>query len=371
MISIILLEVLIRPNQRYFKLGIFSLSYWLTGFSAIVLIKIPITVYLIPNGVLYMAKAFEAQDLRTLKDEIIQLRNQKSHLLSQLRKLERERNQCRNERDELNKVASENFVQVRELKDLRDKNNQSIQELKMVRRSVLEEMKGLIKNAQSLQEEIKSMDIDEKEIKQSKSIRKRIDRLDWKIQTTPSMGVAEERQLTEQVNSLMEQLGGISVSEEKLQARKELNREINNLRGFLDHSWKDFSELVEKSQKSHQQLTELYEAGKRAKDEADRRHKEFLEKVDEIRVLRDEFRTLNKTLREKSSILREQSRIQKERIQIERDRVTAEMLEAQSAKIREKLSHTKKKTLSIEEMRIMMTQNPDFLESSPDREEEE
>jgi len=318
-----------------------------------------------------MAKAFEVHDLRLLKDEIIQLRNQKSQLLSRIRTLERERNQARAERDELNAIASENFAQVRELKELRDKNNRAIQELKMVRRSVLEEMKGLIEKVKSLHAEIKSMDIDEKEIRQSKSIRKRIDKLDWKIQTTPSMGVAEERMLTDQVNALMEQLGDISVSEEKLKARKELNREIDNLRGFLDHSWKDFSELVEKSQKSHQQLTDLYEAGKRAKDEADRGHKVFLEKVEEIRGLREEFRAVNKTLREKSSILREQSRIRKERVQIERDRATAEMLEEQSAKIREKLSQTKKKTLSIEEMRILMTQNPDFLESSPDHEEEE
>ncbi len=318
-----------------------------------------------------MAKAFEVQDLKVLKDEIIQLRNQKSELLSQLRKMERERNQNRIERDELNTIASENFAQVRELKDLRDKNNLAIQELKMVRRSVLEEMKGLIEKVQSLKDEIKSLDINEEEIRQSRSIRKRIDKLDWKIQTTPSMGIAEERQITEQVNSLMNQLGEISVSEDKFKARKELNREINNLRGFLDHSWKDFSELVEKSQKSHQQLTELYEAGKRAKDEADRRHKVFLERLEEIRGLREEFRALNKVLREKSSILKEQSRIRKERIQIERDRATAEMLEEQSARIREKLSQTKKKTLSIEEMRIMMTQNPDFLEINSINDEEE
>jgi uncharacterized coiled-coil DUF342 family protein len=319
-----------------------------------------------------MAKAFEVQDLRVLKDEIIQLRNRKSQLLSRLRESERERNQYRSERDELNKVASENFTQVRDLKDLRDKNNRAIQELKAVRRSVLEEMKELIEKAKSLQAEIKSMDITEKEIIQSQSIRKRINSLDWKIQTTPSMGVAEERLLTEQVNNLMEQLGEISVSTEKLKARKELNREINNLRGFLDHSWKDFQEFVENSQKSHQQLTELYEAGKRAKDEADRSHKEFLERAEEIKILRDEFRALNKTLREKSSIFREQSRLRKEKIQFARDRATAEMLEAQSAKIQEKLSHKKKKTLSIEEMRIMMTQNPDFLdlESSEDEEEE-
>ncbi|MFX0150560.1 MAG: hypothetical protein ACFFAJ_07280 [Candidatus Hodarchaeota archaeon] len=318
-----------------------------------------------------MAKAFEVQDLKILKDEIIQLRNRKTQLLTRLREVERERNQCRIERDELNNVASENFTQVRELKDLRDKNNRAIQELKAVRRSVLEEMKELIEKAKSLQEEIKSLDITEKDMKQSQSIRKRIDSLDWRIQTTPSMGVAEERQLTEQVNSLMEQLGEISVSTEKLKARKELNREINNLRGFLDHSWKDFQELVENSQKSHQQLTELYEAGKRAKDEADRCHKEFLERAEEIKVLRDEFRALNKALREKSSIFKEQSRLQKEKVQIERDRATAEMLEVQSAKIQEKLSHKKKKTLSIEEMRIMMTQNPDFLdlESSEDEEE--
>ena len=364
-------EAVIRFNQRYFKLGFFSLSHGLTGFFSATLIKLLITVYLIPNGVLYMAKAFEIQDLRILKSEILELRNRKSQLLSQLRKRERERNQSRVERDELNKIASENFSQVRDLKDLRDKNNRSIQELKMVRRSVLEEMKGLIEKAQSLQAEIKSMDIDEKEIRQSKSLRKRIDSLDWKIQTTPSMGIAEERQLTDQVNNLLEQLGEISVSEEKHDTRKELNHEIDNLRGFLDHSWKDFSELVEESQRSHQQLTELYEAGKLAKNEADRRHKEFLEKVEEIRGLREEFRALNKTIREKSSIFKEQNRIHKERIQIEHDRATAEMLEVQSAKIRVKLSQTKKKTLSIEEMRIMMTQNPDFLEIGSIGDEEE
>lgn len=318
-----------------------------------------------------MAKAFEVQDLRALKDEILQLRSRKSQLLSQLRKLERERNQCRDARDELNKVASENFAQVRDLKTLRDKNNRSIKELKLVRRGVLEEMKELITKAQSLNEEIQSMDIDENEIRRSYGIRKQIDSLDWKIQTTPSMGVNEERQLTEQVNNLMEQLGDISVSSEKLKIRKELNREINNLRGFLDHSWKDFSELVDNSQKSHQQLTDLYEAGKRAKDEADSRHKEFLEKAEEIRGLREEFRELNKNLRDKSGIFKEQSRVRKERVQIERDRATAEMIEEQSAIIQEKLSHKKKKTLSIEEMRIMMTQNPDFLEMDSEKDDTE
>ncbi|MHA2289503.1 MAG: DUF7121 family protein [Promethearchaeota archaeon] len=318
-----------------------------------------------------MSKAFEVQDLRSLREEIIQLRDQKADLLSNLRKLEKERNQRREERDNLNKLASENFAKVRGLKDQRDKNNRAIQELKAVRRSVLEEMKELIEKAKSLQEEIKSMDITENDIKKSHSLRKRIDSLDWKIQTTSRMGIAEERQLTEQVNVLMEQLGDISVSTEKLKARKEINREINHLRGFLDHSWKDFQELVENSQRSHQELTELYDTGKKAKDEADRCHKTFLERADEIRVLRDEFRALNKSLREKSSIFREQNRAQKERVQLEREKASAEILEEQKAIIQEKLSSKKKKVLSIEEMRIMMNQDPDFLSSDEMLEEEE
>ena len=95
----------------------------------------------------------------------------------------------------------------------------------------IEEMKDLIEKAKSLQEEIQSLEITESDIKKSHHLRKRIDSLDWKIQTTPTMGIAEERQLTEQVNALMAQLGEISVSAEKLKARKEINREIkkNNL----------------------------------------------------------------------------------------------------------------------------------------------
>lgn len=318
-----------------------------------------------------MAKAFKVQDLGDLKAEIMQLRTRKSQLLDTLRKLERERNQNRAARDELNQVASENFGQVKELKALRDKNNRAIQELKAVRRSVLEEMRSLIGNVRLIQEEIQSMEISEKDIRHSHSIRKRIDTLDWRIQTTPGMGIAEERQLTEEVNKLMDQLGDISVSTDKLKARKELNREINNLRGFLDHSWRDFQDLVEKSQKAHQQLTELYEAGKRAKDEADRQHKEFLQHADELRGQREGFRAINKTLREKSSIFKEQRRVQREQVQLERDRATTEMLEEQSEIIKERLSRKKKKTLSIEEMRIMMTQNPDFLDLDASIEEEE
>ncbi len=317
-----------------------------------------------------MTKAFEVQDLRNLREEIVQLRDQKADLLSNLPKLEKERNQKREERDNLNKLASENFAKVRGLKDQRDKNNRAIQELKAVRRSVLEEMKELIEKAKTLQEEIVSMDITEQDIKKSYSLRKRIDSLDWKIQTTSRMGIAEERQLTEQVNMLMEQLGDISVSTEKLKERKEINREINHLRGFLDHSWNDFQELVENSQRSHQELTELYDTGKKAKDEADTCHKLFLERADEIRTLRDEFRGLNKSLREKSSIFREQNRAQKERVQLEREKASAEILEEQKAIIQEKLSSKKKKVLSIEEMRIMMSQDPDFLSSDDVLEEE-
>lgn len=320
-----------------------------------------------------MSKAFEIHDLRSLREEIIQLRDAKADLLVNLRKLEKERNQNREDRDKLNKVASENFAKVRDLKDHRDKNNRSIQELKSVRRSVLEEMKGLIEKAKLLQEEITSLEITENDIQQSHRLRKRIDSLDWKIQTTPTMGIAEERQLTEQVNVLMSQLGEISVSTEKLKARKEINREINNLRGFLDHSWKDFQDLVENSQKSHQELTDLYETGKKAKDDADKCHKDFLERANAIRKLREEFRELNKVLRDKSSIFREQNRVQKERVQIKREKASAELLEEQKAIIEEKLSTKKKKVLTFEEMRIMMTQDPDFLheknESVPEEEE--
>ncbi len=320
-----------------------------------------------------MSKAFEIHDLRSLREEIIQLRDAKADLLINLRKLEKERNQNREDRDKLNKIASENFGQVRELKEHRDKNNRSIQELKSVRRSVLEEMKGLIEKAKLLQEEITSLEITEHDVQQSHRLKKRIDSLDWKIQTTPTMGIAEERQLTEQVNALMSQLGEISVSTEKLKARKEINREINHLRGFLDHSWKDFQDLVENSQTSHQQLTDLYETGKKAKDDADKCHKAFLERANAIRKFREEFRELNKVLRDKSSIFREQNRVQKERVQIEREKASAELLEEQTAIIQEKLSSKKKKVLTFEEMRIMMTQDPDFLheKDEPLLEEEE
>ena len=60
-----------------------------------------------------MTKAFEVHDLRSLREEIVQLRDQKAELLSKLRKLEKERNKNRDERDKLNGIASENFTKAK------------------------------------------------------------------------------------------------------------------------------------------------------------------------------------------------------------------------------------------------------------------
>ena len=125
--------------------------------------------------VYYMVNVLEAQDLKSLKKEIVELRNQKTDLLEKIRQLESQRNKSRTRRDELNKIASESFAKVKALKVERDENNRSIQELKSVRRSVLEEMKIAIEKAKSLQEEIKSLDINENDFRQSKKIKKRID----------------------------------------------------------------------------------------------------------------------------------------------------------------------------------------------------
>lgn len=308
-----------------------------------------------------MNNVLEELDFDHLRDRIDDLREQKEVLLSNLRKMEKSRNEFREERDKLNKTASEKFSKVKELKKGRDETNIKINDLKITRKSVLEEMQGLIEKAKALQTEIQSLNITKVELNKSKKLRSQINKLDWNLQTTSQMDIAEERQIIERINALSSQLQQISVSEEKFHGLKKLNSQIHNLRGFLDHSWKEFQESVEFSQQCHREMTESYDEGKEAKEKADEMHENFVKVSEEVRGLKKDFRNINKDFKEKLSIYRDNMKKRKEETKQLRQEATQAMLSEQTEKIQEKLSKTKKKALSMDEMRILMSQDPDYL----------
>lgn len=293
------------------------------------------------------------KSLDELKALIRVREEERTKTLEKLKELNKIRDQVKEKRDELNQESAESFSKVSELKEKRDSTNKEIRELKDTRESVLAELKDYSKREREIIEKFRSSD-EEKRItrKDARSIQKQIEKYEWQLQTVPNLSLDEQRSLMGRIETLSSKLGEVQVSEAAQRELKEIRKRKSNLKGFLDDSWKQLSELVSASQGRHNRLSELYETGKKSKQEADKSHSLFIKKIEETREIRERLRILKAeldVLYPAMKELQEKKRKVDQSIRLERNTV---IKEEKRSEIKKKLSN--KKGLSMEEMRFMM-----------------
>ncbi|MFW9992498.1 MAG: hypothetical protein ACFFD4_10675 [Candidatus Odinarchaeota archaeon] len=297
----------------------------------------------------------EEIDHDKIRKEIRELEDKKTLLLERMRVINAEKKQFRELRDKFNQESAESFNKVSDIKQKRDDTNQEIKDLKLMREGVLEELKMLIQKAKEIRG-----DLDPKTTtppKHSKKLQRTIKDLEWRLQTTPNMAVEEEREIVQKLDGLVEHLNVLEESEHKAREFRDINKQIRDLKGFLDDSWERMQSLVSTSQNRHQSLTGLYTSGKGAKEEADKYHKLFIQRAEEYTALRNELKSTNDFLDQKYGFIREH---QKERRKVQRAAArarSARVIDEKVKEIRTKLEGSKTKGLSMEEMRILLDRN--------------
>ncbi|MHA2271486.1 MAG: coiled-coil protein [Candidatus Hodarchaeales archaeon] len=312
-------------------------------------------------------------EIYELRESVGQLRNDRDGLFDRLRTAEKERDTFREKRDELNKQTSENFGKVRDLKTKRDSTNETIRDLKTMRQSVLDEMRLLIEKAKALREEIPFEGRSPQGRADSRRFRRDIEEYEWRIQTTAGMNVEEERQIMSEISRLSTRLGELEASEETRQALKKINKEISNLKGYLDDSWEQLQDMVTVSQDRHQRLTELYDEGRQNKEEADRYHQLFLERAEEVRNLREQIREMSKEIRGKSEILRNVQTTRRQSARRVRDAEVRRVMDEKAKVLMSRMDSEKqrgKRMLTFDELQVLMSQDDFFPEEEEEGESE-
>ncbi|MHA2334801.1 MAG: DUF7121 family protein, partial [Candidatus Hodarchaeales archaeon] len=300
-------------------------------------------------------KPLNQKDLDKIRQEIREMENKKTTVLDRMREINVEKKKFREARDKYNQESAENFSRVSDIKQKRDETNQEIKDLKLMREGVLEELKMLIQRAKDMRDILEPKT--PKSTKNSRKLQRTIKDLEWRLQTTPNMAVEEERDIVQRLEGMIEQLNVVEESESKVREFRDLNKQIRDLKGFLDDSWERMQGLVSTSQNRHQSLTGLYTSGKGAKEEADKYHKLFIQRAEEYTALRNELKEINDFLNMKYSLIREQ---QKERRKIQRAATRARSARVMDEKVKEiktKLESSTRKGLSLEEMRILLDRN--------------
>ncbi|OLS24392.1 MAG: hypothetical protein HeimC3_19890 [Candidatus Heimdallarchaeota archaeon LC_3] len=296
--------------------------------------------------------------------QLIKVREiERTKVLDSLREINQQREQVKEKRNDYNQESAESFAKVSELKEKRDGTNKEIRELKTTRGSVLAELKDLSQREREIIQQFQSQD-DNKKInkKDARSIQNHIEKLEWQLQTVPNLTLIEQRALMDRIDELSSKLGEVEVSEAAQRELKEIRRRKGNLKGFLDDSWKQLSELVSASQGRHNRLSELYDTGKKSKYEADKNHELFIKKVEEARKYRNRLRVLKAELDVVYPAMKKLQEKKRKSDQSLRTERTIEIKEEKRTEIKRKLST--KKGLSIEEMKFMLENQMINLESN-------
>ena len=293
-------------------------------------------------------------------DEIrsqIQLREKsRSEIIDKLKEINKNLGNAKEQRDKYNSESADAFSKVAELKEKRDATNKEIRELKTTRESVLNELKELSTRERNILESIKKYDDEKSHGKiNSKAILKEIDKLDWTLQTTPNITRDEEQILMDKIDKLSSQLGLAESSEAIQRELRDIRKRKNNLKGYLDDSWKQLSEMVTASQGRHTRLTELYETGKKSKLEADKSHHTYLTYLEDANKFRDTLRTLKAELDVLYPALKDiQDKRRREEQVVKTEKATV-LKNEKTIEIKKKLSS--KRGLSMEEMKFMLENN--------------
>lgn len=293
----------------------------------------------------------EKMSLEELRSEIRQREKKRKDILDQLKEINRERNQFRERRNDYNKEAMEAFQKVSELKSKRDDTNKKIRELKQMRESVLQELKQLSNREREIVETMKKADESRGRVN-SRRINKEIERLEWKLQTTAGVTLDEERSIMERIDELNALLGEARTVESVQKELRDIRKRKGTLKAYLDDSWKQMNELVSASQSRHQRLSELYETGKKAKQEADHNHQLFIQKIEMANDLRKQLRRIGAELDLLYPRYKGLQEEKKKKDSSKRAERQTEIREVKTKEIQRKLSS--KKGLSMEEMKFLM-----------------
>lgn len=287
-----------------------------------------------------------------LRPEIRDRENQRNSTFDKLKDINKERNNHKQNRDKFNQESMEYFKKVSELKTKRNDTNKEIRELKQMRESVLQELKQFSSRQKEILDKMKESSEGHNKSANPRRITKEIEQLEWKLQTTPNVTLEEDRIVMERIDVLNSTLHSAQSVASVQKELYEIRKRKGTLKTYLDDSWKQLNELVNTSQSRHQRLSELYEAGKKTKQEADQNHKLFISCVEKT----SGYRKLLRKIRAELDILypRYKKLQQEKRKTASSKRMTHDLKvrDAKTKEIKQKLSS--KKGLSMEEMKFLV-----------------
>lgn len=293
------------------------------------------------------------QDIEALLLKISHIEANARDIKQQREELNRKVTTIANKRNQLNEQVKELIKSAKEEREKRDQCNQSISEIKEKKNIILKEIDGFSEQTGRLEEQLEKAQEKKTQTKRpahfsTKKIRKQIQDLEWKIQTTSNLTISEERELVDQINRLEQKFREIRETDVISRDLRTISNRIRVLRGKLRKFDRELRNNAHESRFHHKTMIQAFKNADILRKQADELHAQFLTAKKQANLIHNEYlihiREINKT--------RQDITKNKQQIRQEHDKVREEKIKEQTEDAKKKFDEGRK--LSFDEFRTLI-----------------
>lgn len=281
----------------------------------------------------------ESPEVKEQKQRLKELQVQISAVKKELNRLNKEKESWYSKKSALNKQISNLIQGVKGSKDTRNEMTEMVKSIKNERNAFNKEIAMKVKDLKDLKKKYEDQ-VTKHHIKEDPTqIKKRIEKLDYTIQTEP-MSFDKEQRLMKEMKMLKKQaneLKGVSGEWEKIST---LSKDVNKLRKKANKIHRDIQKIAAESQEEHEDVITKSKEIDGLKDQEKAAFEKFKEYKEMFAEKNNHLKTLLSQVDEVKKILEEHN------VQIEEDqrKIEQKELKKKAKEVSEKVKTGKKLT---------------------------
>lgn len=271
-------------------------------------------------------------ELNNLKGEI-------GHIKDRLNKINKEKEIWFSQKEDFHKTILDRVSEIKGEKSKRNELTAKVRDLKVKRDDLNAKIKERIDELKVLEGSLSGMQGKDGSKENPVEIKKRIERLEFKIETEP-MSFEKEKELMKEIKKLKKSYDGLKGVKDVLEKVDSKKKEIRELRKEATTYHKEVQESASKSQDHHEQLLGNSEEINALKAKEDEAYQKFFDQ-------KQEFNKVNNELKDKLVRLKElKDNLEQNNIELEEETKAniKKVLEEKEKEVEEKVRKTKKLT---------------------------
>lgn len=258
-----------------------------------------------------------------------------------------------NKRNLLNEQVKELIKTAKEEREKRDNCNDAISKIKEKKLLLLKEVEGFEEQAKRLDKQLNGIQEKKDPPKKrsdlsARKIRRSIQELEWKIQTTSNLSIAEERDIVEKIARLEQKFREVHETDVVARDLKTIQSRINVLKARFRGLENELRSQARESRFHHKTMIQAFKNADILRKQADELHAQFLESKEQANSIHNEYLSYIREI----SHLRQEINKNKQKFRAQQDAQRREKIEEKTEDARKKFEEGRK--LSFEEFRTLI-----------------